>query len=58
MWADVNIKPVQGLLFRKFHHEMMDVPVESDDEVKRRNTHPILVPKTKSERLPILSWHP
>ena len=25
MWADVNTKPVQGLLFRKFRHEMMGV---------------------------------
>merc|ERR1712194_97498 len=47
MWADVNTKPVQGLLFRKFRHEMMGVPVEYDDDVERRNTHPMLLPKTK-----------
>ena len=32
MWADVNTKPVQGLLFRKFCHEMMGVPVKYDDD--------------------------
>ena len=53
MWADVNTKPVQGLLFRKFRHEMMGVPVEYDDDVKRRNTHPMLLPKIENERLTI-----
>ena len=32
---------------------MMGVPVEYDDDVKRRNTHPMLLPKTKNERLAI-----
>ncbi len=53
MWADVNTKPVQGLLFQKFRHEMMGVPIEYDDDVKRRNTHPMLLLKIKNERLPI-----
>ena len=53
MWADVNTKPVQGLLFRKFRHEMMGVPVEYDDDVERRNTHPMLLPKIENERLTI-----
>jgi hypothetical protein len=53
MWADVNTKPVQGLLFRKFRHEMMGVPVEYDDDVERRNTHPMLMPKIENERLTI-----
>ena len=53
MWADVNTKPVQGLLFRKFRHEMMGVPVEYDDDVERRNTHPMLLPKDENERLTI-----
>ena len=53
MWADVNTKPVQGLLFRKFRHEMMGVPVEYDDDVERRNTHPMLMPNIENERLAI-----
>ena len=53
MWADVNTKPIQGLLFRKFRHAMMGVPVEYDDDAERRNTHPMLLPKIKNERLTI-----
>ena len=53
MWADVNTKPVQGLLFRKFRHEMVGVPVEYDDDVKRRNTHPMLLPTVGTEMLSI-----
>ena len=53
MWADVNTKPVQGLLFRKFRHEMMGVPVEYDDDDEHRNTHPMLLPKIENERLTI-----
>merc|ERR1712194_324956 len=53
MWADVNTKPVQGLLFRKCWHEMMGVPVEYDDDAKRRNTHPMLLPKIENARLTI-----
>ena len=30
---------------------MMGVPVEYDDDVKRRNTHLILMPKIVNERL-------
>ena len=32
---------------------MMGVPVEYDDDVERRNTHPMLLPKIKNERLAI-----
>ena len=53
MWADVNTKPVQGLLFRKFRHEMMGVPVKYDEDVKRKNTHPMRFPKIENERLTI-----
>ena len=53
MWTDVNTKPVQGLLFRKFRHEMMGAPVDYDDDVERRNTHPMLLPKIENKRLTI-----
>ena len=32
---------------------MMGVQVEYDDDIKRRNTHPMLLPKIKNERLTI-----
>ena len=53
MWADVNTKPVQGLLFRKFLNRMMGVPAKHDDDVERRNTHPMLLPRIENERLTI-----
>ena len=53
MWADVNTKSAQGLLFRKFCCEMMGVPVEHDNGVEQRNTHPMLLPKVEIERLTI-----
>ena len=53
MWADVNTKPVQGLLFQKFRHKLMGVPVEYDDDVKKRKTHPMLIPNINNERLTI-----
>ena len=51
MWVDVNIKTVKGLLFRKFRHNMMGVPVKCDDDLERRNTHPMLMPKVENEGL-------
>ena len=51
MWADVNTKPVQGLLFRKCCHEMIGVTVRYDADTKQRNTYLILLPKVKTERL-------
>ena len=51
MWEDVNTKPVQGALFRIFLSEMMGVPVEYDDDVERRRTHPLLLPIIETERV-------
>ena len=49
MWADVNTKPVQGELHRIFRHQMMGVPIEYDDDVERRRTHPSSCPKLKTK---------
>ena len=43
MWEDVKTKPVQGALFIIFLSEMMGVPVDYDDDVERRCTHPLLL---------------
>ena len=51
MWADVKTKPVQGELFRIFCHQMMGVPIEYDDDVERRRTHPLHLPEVESERI-------
>ena len=53
MWADVNMKPVMGVLLRKCCHEMMGVLAEYENDVKQRNTHPILLHKVKIERLTV-----
>ena len=53
MWAGANTKPVQGLLFQKFCHDVMGVPVEYTNVVERRNTHQMLLPKVETERLAI-----
>ena len=49
MLADVNTKPVQVKLFRIFQSDMMGVPVEYDDGVDRRRTHPLLLPLIETE---------
>ena len=53
MWADVNTKPVQGLLSRTFRHHMMGVSVDYDDDVERKRTHPMLLPKIEPERITV-----
>ena len=53
MWADVNNKPVQGQLFRTFRHHMMGIPIDYDDDVERRRTHPMLLPKVETERMTV-----
>ena len=53
MWADINTKLVQGELFRTFQHYMMGVPIDYDDDVERRRTHPMLLPKVETERMTI-----
>ena len=39
IWADVNTKPVQGLLFCKFCHATMGIPVKYDNDTKRRSMY-------------------
>ena len=44
MWADVLNKPKQGKGFRLDRSHLMNVPVDYDDEVERKATHPGLLP--------------
>ena len=53
MWADVNTKPVQGELFRIFRHQMMGVPINYDDDVERKNTHLLLLPKPEPIKMTV-----
>ena len=53
MRADVDPKPVQGQLFWTFRHHMMGVSVDYDDDVERKRTHPMLLPKVEAERMTV-----
>ena len=43
MWTDVLNKPEQGAKFRLDRAELMNVPVDYDDNVEMRRTHPKLM---------------
>ena len=45
MWADILNKPKQGAAFRLDRSHLQNVPVDYDDEVERKRTHPSLLPK-------------
>ena len=51
MWVDVNTKLTQGKRFRVMHRKVMGIRADYDDDVERRRTHPILMPKVESERI-------
>ena len=51
MWADMNTKPTQGKLFQTQRREVMGVPMDFDDDVERRNTHPLLLPPQEADRI-------
>ena len=44
-------KLTQGKRFRVMRGKVMGVPEEYDDDVERRRTHPLLMPKVESERI-------
>jgi hypothetical protein len=44
MWSDILNKPKQGKVFREFRGHLMNVAEDYDDDVERRNTHPLLLP--------------
>ena len=49
MWADSNTKPLWGNEFRLFRSVLRGNQSDYDDDVKRRNTHPLLLPKAEAE---------
>ena len=51
MWANFNTKPTQGKRFRVMRGHVMGIPEDCNNEVERRCTHPLLLPKIESERL-------
>ena len=45
MWCDILNKPKQGASYRLDRSYLMNVPIEYDDDVERRLTHPALLDK-------------
>ena len=43
MWSDMLTKPQQGMLLGRMRAVLMNVDVIYDDDLKRRNTHPMLL---------------
>ena len=59
MWSDVLTKPLQGMLFKRMRAQLMNVEVNYNDEIERKNTHPMLLPQAvkdlSSETVEILA---
>ena len=45
MWSDELTKPQQGMLFKKMRAVLMNVDVNYNDDLERRNIHPQLLPE-------------
>ena len=39
MWSDVLTKPQQGMLFKRMRAELMNVQVNYNEKVERKDTH-------------------
>ena len=44
MWADINIKALQGALFYKMRAQLMGISENYDDKIEQQNTQPGLLP--------------
>jgi hypothetical protein len=51
MWANILTKPKQGSPFRLDRSILMNVPINYDDNVERRLTNPLLLPKDECSYL-------
>ena len=49
MWAEILTKPEQGATFQWDTKMLMNVPIDYDDELEKRNAHPHLLPKLGKE---------
>ena len=49
MWADSNTKLLQGNGFCLFRFVLMGIPPDYDDNIERRNTPPLPLPKAEAE---------
>ena len=49
MLADYESKPNQGNLFRKQRAELLNFPLDYNDDVERRRTHSNIFPKVEAD---------
>ena len=45
MWSDVLSKPLQGRAYCEMRSNLMNCPVDYDDDAEREATHPDLLPE-------------
>jgi hypothetical protein len=48
MWMNGNTEPLHGNLFWLFRYVLIGIPPDYDDDVERRDTHPLFLPKTEA----------
>ena len=51
MSADYKSNPIQGTLFFRQKAQLLNIPLDYNDDVERRRTHPDLLPKNEATTL-------
>ena len=54
MWFDLNTKPLQDKKDGIMQNEVMEVLVNYDNDVKHRCTHPLLMLKIETNKIPLV----
>ena len=55
MWVDMNTKPKQGTPFKRDRSQLMNVPIDYDDEAERAKTDPMLLPAPDNHPKPTIN---
>ena len=54
MWVDMNTKPKQGTPFKRDRSQLMNVPIDYDDDAERAKTDPMLLPSPNIQPNPTI----
>ena len=49
MWADINTKAIQGILFYKMRARLIGVDENYDDDIEKQNTHQYMLAQESQE---------
>ena len=52
MWLDILTKPLQGRAYSEMRSNLMNCPVDYDDDAERQAMHPDLLPKGAGTMIP------